>query len=256
MGLVIMWFYAVQCMGQITPRSLVTANYFNSLLASVSSTCEGKPFYKYDDFIVTAEAAVGFGTTGSDDVHKREVAAFLAHTMHNTGGLCYINERNPDSDRCDPKYTQWPCAPGERYFGRGPMQLSWNYNYGPAGQDLGFDGLRNPEVVGQNPQTSFKTAFWFWMKNCHDAIVSGKGFGATIRAINSQECKVENHAKAEDRSFYTYNDFITTAEAAVGFGTTSNDDGHKIEVAAFLAHIMHNTGGLCYINEINPNSNR
>ncbi|RWR79893.1 class IV chitinase Chia4-Pa1.1 [Cinnamomum micranthum f. kanehirae] len=199
MGLVIMWFYAVHCMGQITPRSLVTADYFNSLLASVSSTCEGKSFYKYDDFITTAEAAVGFGTTGSDDVHKREVAAFLAHVMHNTGGLCFINERNPDSNRCDPSYTQWPCAPGKSYFGRGPMQLSWNYNYGPAGNDLGFDGLKNPEVVGQNPQTSFKTAFWFWMKNCHDAIVSGKGFGATIKAINSLECKVENHAKAEDR---------------------------------------------------------
>ncbi|RWR79892.1 chitinase 5-like protein [Cinnamomum micranthum f. kanehirae] len=55
------------------------------------------------------------------------------------------------------------------------------------------------EVVGQNPQPSFKTGFWFWMKNCHDAIVSGKGFGATIRAITSLECKVENRAKAEDR---------------------------------------------------------
>lgn len=86
MGLVIMWFYAVHCMGQNTPRAFVTADYFNSLLASVSSTCEGKSFYKYDDFITTAEAAMGFGTTGSDDVHKRQVAAFLAHVMHNTGG--------------------------------------------------------------------------------------------------------------------------------------------------------------------------
>ncbi|XXG41436.1 hypothetical protein AAC387_Pa01g1891 [Persea americana] len=106
MGLLIMWFYAVHCMGQITPRSSVTEDYFNNLLAFVSPSCEGKSFYTYNDFITTAEAAVGFGTTSNDDGRKIEVAAFLAHIMHNTGGLCYINEINPNSNRCDSTYTK------------------------------------------------------------------------------------------------------------------------------------------------------
>ena len=33
-----------------------------------------------------------------------------------------------------------PCAPGQQYYGRGPIQLSWNYNYKAAGDAIGFDG--------------------------------------------------------------------------------------------------------------------
>ncbi|CAL5414133.1 unnamed protein product [Camellia sinensis] len=103
----------------------------------------------------------------------------------------------------------YPCAPNKSYYGRGPLQLSWNYNYGPAGQSIGFDGLmlclvgdlrreleremenvNNPETVATDSVVSFKTALWFWMNNVHDVINSG--FGATIRAINSMECNGNN----------------------------------------------------------------
>ena len=70
------------------------------------------------------------------------------------------------------------------YYGRGPIQLSWNYNYGPAGSSIGFDGLNNPETVATDPIISFRAALWFWMNNVHSIILSGQGFGATIRAIN------------------------------------------------------------------------
>ncbi|XXG50453.1 hypothetical protein AAC387_Pa02g4458 [Persea americana] len=166
-------------------------------------SCEGKSFYTYASFIGPAELASGFGTTGSDVVRRREVAAFLANVMHETGGLCYIRERNPQSDYCDRSYTQWPCAAGKRYFGRGPLQLTGNYNYGAAGRAIRFDGLNNPEIVAQKPTISFRTAFWFWMNNdCHNAIVSGRGFGATIRAINSGECKGGNTGQVNSRISY------------------------------------------------------
>lgn len=41
---------------------------------------------------------------------------------------------------------------------------------------LGFDGLNNPELVGQDPVVAFKTAIWFWMTpqapkpSCHDVM--------------------------------------------------------------------------------------
>ncbi|KAL8479334.1 hypothetical protein ACS0TY_026270 [Phlomoides rotata] len=96
-------------------------------------------------------------------------------------------------DYCDETNKQWPCAPNKGYYGRGPLQISWNYNYGPAGKAIGFDGLNNPEIVARDPVISFKTALWFWMGNCHNAITSGQGFGATIRAINGNlECNGKN----------------------------------------------------------------
>ena len=104
--------------------------------------------------------------------------------------FCYINEIDgPSKDYCDPKNTEWPCAAGKGYYGRGPLQISWNYNYGPAGQSIGFDGLNDPDAVARSPVVAFQAALWYWMNNVHDAIVSGRGFGATIRAINGAlEC--------------------------------------------------------------------
>ena len=81
-----------------------------------------------------------------------------------------------------------PCASGQQYYGRGPIQLSWNYNYKAAGDAIGFDGINNPGIVASDPAISFKTAVWAWMNGgsptCHNAMVNGIGFGATIQAIN------------------------------------------------------------------------
>ncbi|XP_058183969.1 chitinase 5-like [Rhododendron vialii] len=92
---------------------------------------------------------------------------------------------------------------GEGYYGRGPIQLSWNYNYGPAGNSIGFDGLSNSEAMATDPVISFKTALWYWMNNCHSIMVSGQGFGATIRAINGPvECNGGNPAAVSARVTY------------------------------------------------------
>ena len=69
-----------------------------------------------------------------------------------------------------------------------------------AGRSLGFDGLGNPDAVANDPMISFKTALWFWMKNVHSDFASGKGFGATIQAINGDlECKGRNREAVESR---------------------------------------------------------
>ncbi|KAD7477695.1 hypothetical protein E3N88_00831 [Mikania micrantha] len=117
--------------------------------------------------------------------------------------FCYIEEINGASrDYCDENNTQYPCNPSKGYYGRGPIQLSWNYNYGPAGRSIGFDGLNNPETVATDPVISFRTAFWFWMNNVHSVI--GQGFGATIRAINGMECDGGNSATVSARvQYYT-----------------------------------------------------
>ncbi|XP_039824315.1 chitinase 10-like [Panicum virgatum] len=68
--------------------------------------------------------------------------------------MCFKEEIRPPSKYCDSSSTEWPCFPGKSYHGRGPIQLSWNFNYGPAGKALGFDCLREPGVVAGDPDVA------------------------------------------------------------------------------------------------------
>jgi chitinase len=115
--------------------------------------------------------------------------------------FCNISEINKNNAYCNSSNAQWPCAPGKKYYGRGPLQISWNYNYGPAGREIGFNGLGNPDMVAQDPVISFKTALWFWMNNVHRVVPHG--FGATTRAINGAlECNGNNPAQMNARMGY------------------------------------------------------
>ncbi|XP_052173082.1 endochitinase EP3 [Diospyros lotus] len=190
------------CTGQSPPSAgngvsvsdIVTQAFFDGIIGQAAGSCAGKSFYSRATFLEATDSYGLFGREGSVDDSKREIAAFFAHVTHETGHFCYIEEIDGASkDYCDETNTQYPCVAGKGYYGRGPIQLSWNFNYGPAGNSIGFDGLNNPDLVANDPLISFKTALWFWMNNCHSAIVSGKGFGETIRAINGAlECDGAN----------------------------------------------------------------
>ncbi|MCL7047457.1 hypothetical protein MKW94_027645 [Papaver nudicaule] len=161
-----------------TVASIVTPAFFNGIISKAGAGCAGKTFYTRKAFLEAAKSYPRFGT-GKLDVAKREIAAFFAHVTHETG--------HSKKNYCQKGNKQYPCVPGNGYHGRGPIQLSWNYNYGPAGKSIGFDGLNAPETVSKNPVISFKTAFWFWMNNVHSIITTNKGFGPTIRAINGMD---------------------------------------------------------------------
>ncbi|XP_057781416.1 endochitinase A-like isoform X3 [Salvia miltiorrhiza] len=187
--------------GGNTVASIVTDNFFNGIANQAPAGCAGKGFYTRAAFLQAIQPYPTFGTAAYS---KQEIAAFFAHVTHETGHLCYTREINQANSYCDSTNTQWPCTPGQKYFGRGPLQISYNYNYGPAGQAIGFDGLNNPDIVATNPAISFKTALWFWMNNVHSIITSGQGFGATIRAINSIECNGANPTAVTARvNYYT-----------------------------------------------------
>ncbi len=170
------------------------------------------PFYTYSGLTAALSAYPGFATTGSDTVQKQEAAAFLANVAHETGGLQYVVEQNTSnySHYCD--YSQpYGCPAGQSaYYGRGPLQLSWNFNYKAAGDALGIDLLDNPYLVQNDSAVAWKTALWFWdtqngagRMTAHNAMVSGAGFGETIRTINgSVECNGGNPAEVQDRINY------------------------------------------------------
>ncbi|KAM7464951.1 hypothetical protein LguiB_012513 [Lonicera macranthoides] len=171
----------------VNVADIVTDTFFNGIINQAVASCVGKGFYTRAAFLEACDSYRQFGRIGSIDDSKREIAALFAHVTHETGHFCYIEEINgPSKNYCDPSNTQYPCVPGKGYYGRDPLQISWNYNYRPAGNDIGFDGLNNPDIVSSDVVIAFKTALWFWMANVHSIITSGRGFGETIRAINGQ----------------------------------------------------------------------
>lgn len=187
--------------GGTTPGGFVVSEaQFNQMFPSRN------PFYTYSGLTAALSSYPGFANTGSDTVKKQEAAAFLANVSHETGGLVYINEIDQSGNYCASE--PYGCPAGTyAYYGRGPMQLSWNFNYKAAGDALGVDLLDNPGLVATDSAVSWKTGLWYWNTQTgpgtmtpHNAMVNGAGFGETIRSINgSVECNGGNPAEVQDR---------------------------------------------------------
>lgn len=189
------------------------------------------PVYSYKALVSAATAFPSFVKEGTPDMRKRELAAFFAHIAHETTsgwpgakggpyvwGLVYTEEQACKDGHCTQYNTggtsQYKPVAGKSYFGRGPLQLSYAYNYGLAGEELGLPLLSNPELVSHDGVVAFKAALWFWMRaqkpkpSCHD-VICGKwtpadadlrmgwkpGFGMTINIINGGvECNSNDPA--------------------------------------------------------------
>lgn len=169
--------------------------------------------------------------------NKRELAAFFAEIAHETrhgedgkynDGLMLTHELDTTltylADNDD-----YPAVKGKKYYGRGPLQLSYNGNYGYASLCIFGDKnvlLNNPNLVITDPVVAFETAIYFWMTpqphkpSAHD-VMTGKwqptaddkakgrapGFGMTINIINGPiECgKGDNVSNMNDRiGFYQF----------------------------------------------------
>jgi predicted chitinase len=159
-------------------------------------------FYTFQGLTDATGAYPAFTTSGDDATQKREAAAFLANVSHETGGLQYTVELNTAnySHYCD-NTQPYGCPAGQSaYYGRGPLQLSWNFNYKAAGDALGIDLLNNPYLVEKDATVAWKTGLWFWNSQTgagkmtgHDAMANGAGFGESIRSINGAlECNGNN----------------------------------------------------------------
>ncbi|MFF2993733.1 glycoside hydrolase family 19 protein [Streptomyces sp. NPDC057950] len=190
--------------GPTNPSGFVVSEaQFNQMFPNRNS------FYSYNGLKAALSSYPGFANTGSDTVKKQEAAAFLANVNHETGGLVYVVEQNTANY---PHYCDWSqpygCPAGQSaYYGRGPIQLSWNFNYKAAGDALGIDLLNNPNLVQTDSSVAWKTGLWYWNTQSgpgtmtpHNAMVNSAGFGQTIRSINgSLECDGRNPAQVQSR---------------------------------------------------------
>ena len=70
----------------VSVADIVTDDFFNGILNQASgSDCAGKSFYTRAAFLDALNSYTQFGTTGTADDSKREIAAFFAHVTHETG---------------------------------------------------------------------------------------------------------------------------------------------------------------------------
>lgn len=174
---------------------VIDESLFNSIFPKRNA------FYSYAAFVEAVKHFPSFCGEGDLVARRREAFALFAHFVQETGadptdpssGLHHIEEI-AKGEYCDGARTDFPCQAGKSYFGRGPLQLTWNYNYGTAGAALGLPMLARPEIVSADAVTAFKAALWFWMtpqplQSPHTIMVTGKGFGETIRLVNGPlEC--------------------------------------------------------------------
>ena len=130
---------------------------------------------------------------------------FLAQILHESGGLRFKTEQACIIDGCSNSYKLTPGVGivGKRYFGRGYIQLTWDYNYKSASMDVFGDDrlLQDPDSVATNEDLSWATAFWYWKKAVGSVLDVKRGyFGASTKAINGpNECSGQNMEKAVNR---------------------------------------------------------
>jgi hypothetical protein len=174
---------------------------------------------KAKPYTVTEIDYGNFCTEKDIETNKKELAAFLANISHETrhgengqynDGLMYTHELNTALPYVAENDTYPPVA-GRNYYGRGPLQLSYNGNYGYASDCIFGDKkilLNNPDLVTTDAVVAFKTAIYFWMTpqtakpSAHNVMVGNwkpnaddtakgraPGFGMTINIINGAvEC--------------------------------------------------------------------
>eukprot|EP00928_Gymnodinium_smaydae_P032590 TRINITY_DN2355_c0_g1_i1.p1 TRINITY_DN2355_c0_g1~~TRINITY_DN2355_c0_g1_i1.p1 ORF type:complete len:596 (-),score=82.24 TRINITY_DN2355_c0_g1_i1:211-1998(-) len=116
-----------------------------------------------------------------EDNNKRELCAFLNIINWETDfttfeeTLCKSGSAGKKCDYID--YTV-PYTEGQQYYGRGPKQLSWNYNYEAFSKSYFNDSrlLDHPELVLSDYNVFWGSSMWFWMSEGKAADTNYGGF--------------------------------------------------------------------------------
>ena len=208
-----------------------------------------------------------FSNEGDYDTRRREMTAFLANiSQETTGGWATAPgghyawglhfreevgyENGGNLGYRDEGNVNYPPADGQSYHGRGPIQLSWNYNYGQVSEFLYGDKyvlLNNPGAILQDGALAFQTAIWFWMTpqnpkpSAHDVMVGNwtpscfdvargrtAGLGMTVNIINGGlECGggTENQKVVHRIGHYQRHAGILSTSVDLDGGNTCNECG-------------------------------
>ncbi|KLI98186.1 chitinase [Luteimonas sp. FCS-9] len=117
------------------------------------------------------------------DTPQRQ-AMFIAQLAHESGGFHYMEEIASGAayeGRADLGNTQ--PGDGERYKGRGYIQVTGRHNYTEAGRALGLDLVNNPELAAQ-PENAARIAAWYWESRGINTAADAGDFTQVTRLIN------------------------------------------------------------------------
>ncbi|MBI4819803.1 MAG: glycoside hydrolase family 19 protein [Deltaproteobacteria bacterium] len=130
----------------------------------------------------------------------RQKAAFISQLAHESGGFRHFEELASGrayEGRRDLGNTQ--AGDGERFKGRGPIQLTGRANYQAAGRALGLDLENNPDLVSR-PDVGFRVAAWYWnSRNINQTADRGDFVGVT-RAINGGTNGLDDRMRYYERA--------------------------------------------------------
>jgi putative chitinase len=114
---------------------------------------------------------------------------FIAQTAHESGGFNYVREiASGSAYDVGEKAKRLGNTPeddddGERYKGRGLIQLTGTTNYRLCGDALGVDFLAQPELL-ELPEYAARSACWFWQTNGLNELADKGDFKLITKRIN------------------------------------------------------------------------
>ncbi|MCH3994845.1 MAG: hypothetical protein LKE54_07330 [Prevotella sp.] len=116
-------------------------------------------------------------------------AAFLAQILHETAGLKYTKEIASgaayDTGKLAEKLGNTPekDGDGQKYKGRGAIQITGKDNYIEVSRALGIDFVDHPELLEQ-PDYAIRSACWWWWKHGLNRLADYGSFRAITKVIN------------------------------------------------------------------------
>jgi putative chitinase len=138
------------------------------------------------------------------DQDDRWLAYMLATTHHETGRTMQpIEEWGKGAKH---SYGKADPQTGQRYYGRGFVQLTWKYNYKKAGDELGVDLVNNPAKaldlgIATNILFAGMIKGWFTGKKLADCFGPGKEDWRNARRIINGLDKADLIA-SQGRAYY------------------------------------------------------
>jgi putative chitinase len=147
------------------------------------------------------DAMLEFEITGA----TRE-AAFLAQIAHESGEMRYVREIASGAayeGREDLGNTQ--PGDGERFRGRGLIQITGRANYDQCGDALGLDLLKHPELL-EEPVNACRSAAWFWKSKGLNELADAGDFRRITRRINGGYNGLDERLAYYDRAQRTLGD--------------------------------------------------
>ena len=138
-------------------------------------------------------------------VGSLRMAAFIAQIGHESGQLHYVRELG--SDQYLSKYDTGSLArrlgntpqadgDGQKYRGRGLIQITGRANYAECGEALGLDLVNHPELL-EKPQHACMSAAWFWASRGLNTLADAGKFDTITRRINGGQ-----NGAADRRALY------------------------------------------------------